>query len=169
MRILDFNATKKEIEISLSGWTRIGYISREINLSDNSYDEKKFDYNYSLSIKQIADFESIQSKINDSLSIFKVLSKNNNIIFPNEGKVLGEACLSKIERKKIERDIYYLWSNIYFHQELFESLEKSLSLKEKYRVTLEGLKYSEECTEGNDEKRFDQKFTITNIEFKSIE
>ena len=84
MRILDFNATKKEIEISLSGWTRIGYISREINLSDNSYDEKKFDYNYSLSIKQIADFESIQSKINDSLSIFKVLSKK-----PSEFEVNG--------------------------------------------------------------------------------
>ena len=68
MRIIDFNATKKEIEISLSGWTRIGYISREINLSDNSYDEKNFDYSYSLSIKQIGDFETIQSKINGSLS-----------------------------------------------------------------------------------------------------
>ena len=167
MRIIDFNATKKEIEISLSGWTRIGYISREINLSDNSYDEKNFDYSYSLSIKQIGDFETIQSKINGSLSTIKVLSENNNI-FPNEGKILGEACLTKIERKK-DRDIYYLWSNIYFHQELFESLEKSLSLSEKFRVSIEGLKCFEERSENLDEIRFDQNFTIANIIFKSID
>jgi len=167
MRILQFNSTNKEVEISISGWTRVGYISREIKLTSDSYGESSFDHNYSFIIKQIADFELVQDEVNGSLSTLKVLSYNNKNVFPNEGKVLGTATIEKIENKK-ERDIVYLWSKIYLHQDLFESIEKSLSISEKFRVTIGGLKYFEEVSNDEDKKRYSQKFTITNVNFENI-
>jgi hypothetical protein len=62
----------------------------------------------------------------------------------------------------------YLWSKIYLHQDLFESIEKSLSISEKFRVTIGGLKYFEEVSNDEDKKIYSQKFTITNVNFENI-
>ena len=118
-------ASKKEVELNLSAWTRIGGIERVLKLSDESYDGAKSDYNYSLHINEISDLNTADGEVNSSCDEMECLLPNTGLTYPHCGRLIGHARVMKVKFEN-QNDMHYIWSNIYFQQSLYESIERSL-------------------------------------------
>jgi hypothetical protein len=165
MRIATLHSVGANLDLALSGWTRMGYISRSLKFSDESCEIDQFDHNFELKITALSDFQTVDSEVNSGLSIFPVLSSSDGNIFPDSGKLLGHARSSFIRRPN-ERPISYLWAEIFFHQDIFESIENSLAHHTKFIIHIDGLQYHEEEND-NEEQRLEKNYVITNVSFDS--
>ena len=170
MKIHEMIASKKEIELNLSAWTRKGGIERALTLSDESYDGGKSDYNYSLTINEISDLETAE-KVNFSCQEMECLLPNTGLTYPHCGRLIGHARVMKVKFDN-QKDMHYLWSNIYFQQSLYESIERSLLNYSKVWISLEGLKYDESDEKNgfqeNEKSCIEERFIITNAFFRGI-
>jgi hypothetical protein len=166
-------ASKEELELNLSAWTRVGGVKRVLTLSDESYGSTKFDYNYSLKINEISDFETAEGEVNSRCSKLECLLLDTGLPYPLGGRLIGQARVTKIKFENKKNDMHYFSSDIYFQQSLYESIERSLQTFSKFRIEVEGVKYDEnnELTgfHGGEKSCLDESFVITRVSFKGVD
>ena len=168
--IFEMVASKKEFELGLSAWTRVGGVKRILTLSDESYGGAKSDYNFSLKINEISDFETAEGEVNSSCSKIECLLPNTGLHYPLSGRLIGHAKIMKIKYQNKNRDMHYFWSDIYYQQSLYESIERSLLNFSKFRISVEGVKYDEDDRCGENEKScLEERFVITYVRFSGFD
>lgn len=170
MIIHEMLASKEELELNLSAWTRVGGVKRVLTLSCESYNGTKSDYNYSLKINEISDCETAEGEVNSSCSKIECLLPNTGLIYPLSGRLIGHGKVMKIKFENKKNDIHYFWSDIYFEQSLYESIERSLLNFSKFRIRVEGVKYDEDdsCDE-NEKSCLEERFAITRVSFRGVD
>lgn len=168
MRIIRVVANKGRLDLSLSGWTRVGYLSRKIEFLEESYGVGDIDFSHTISLNELSDFENVEDQVNSSMSTLHVLSGSRPKNFPNSGKILGHARTCMVKFDDDRRSVNYLWAEIYFKQDIFESITTSLGLIDRYQIELEGLKYMTEDFQDGPEMEHEEKFVITNASFKTF-
>jgi hypothetical protein len=145
----------------------MGYMSREIDFLGESYGVGDIDFSHTISLKELSDFESVEDHVN-STSILPVLSGFRRNKFPNSGKLLGHARTCQVNFQDSRRSVFYLWANIYFKQDIFESISNSLGVTDRYEIELDGFKYMTEDIQDGPEMSHEEKFVITNASFKTV-
>lgn len=165
MVIISINARKMELEMGLSSWTRDGYIIRKLTFADESDGQGEFDHHFGFVIKQLADFETVEAEVNNSLEVFDVFSGSVPDRAPFGGRFIGKARVMNVSFRDGRRSKKYAWSDVFFRQAIFESIEQSLRGYCRHSIEIEGMKFDESETEDHEKVMYEERFVITNVSF----